>query len=95
MVSASNIDNVELYFSGSPVREEFFTQTEKDVICDCDYGLQSAKELNTTWRASERQFSCNDVTYYDGTYECHSTATTAGVQQSNISVPVYITTDCK
>lgn len=95
LVSASNIDGMQLYFNGKPADKDDFIQTETHVPCDCDHGLKTARELNTTWRASEREFNCETVTYYDGDYQCIATATTAGVTKIETSSVLSASAQCK
>ena len=98
VVSASNIDAVYIIKDGENLDKEYFEVTLNTVGCEygCNYGLNASSKLESHWKATEHVFqTCEDVTYYDGYYDCVVTATTAGDVDTITYGSISINTQCK
>ena len=96
-MSASNVDTLVFHKDGQMLDDLYFDIASSDISCEygCSYGLDTSHKLESYWKASEHSFdSCKDIVYYDGTYQCVATTTTAGVQNTNLYGPFIIETKC-
>ena len=98
VVSASEVNQVDIWHQNIIPGENDFTRIENDeYMCDngCKYGLEYGVLVAIGWRASEKELlTCEEVTQYDGIYQCSAEYTLLENKYHNTSNQIVVNTHC-
>ena len=99
VVSASEVNQVDIWHQDEVPGENDFTRVDDDnYTCDngCKYGIESGVLVAFEWRAAEKEFlTCDEVTQYDGIYQCSAECTLLGKKCHNTPNKIVVNTYCK